>query len=114
MKRLYSLFEKRGHRYHRLSPLSYLRDVAVHVFQNSLLEAASTGRTLALRPVEDRWEGNRRIYRPAVEQFEPLKQPERTLIASDEPVVNLTELKKGERRLIPAQCRTYVTKTEAK
>lgn len=106
MKRLYSLFEKRGHRYHRLSPLSYLRDVAIHVFQDHLLQGATTGRTLALRPVDDSWNGNQRVYRPPVEQFEAIKRPNRL----EEEAMVVTPLKIGERHVIRAQARTYSTK----
>jgi hypothetical protein len=70
--RLYSLFETRGFRYHRISPLSYTKPVAVHVFQGHLLDGALGGRITCLRPVEDSWQGNERIYKPPVEKFEQL------------------------------------------
>jgi hypothetical protein len=65
-----------GHRYHRISPLSYTKPVAVHVFQNALLAPAlgasgASGGTVyprCLRPTNDSWRGNQRIYSPPVEQ----------------------------------------------
>jgi hypothetical protein len=60
--RLYSLFEKRGFRYHRLSQLAYKLSAARNVFQSALL----TG--MCLRPVQDSWEGSVHICRPPVER----------------------------------------------
>lgn len=97
-QRLYSLFEKRGFRYHRLSQLAYKKPVAVHIFQDALL----TGK--CLRPVQDETVEGKKVYRPPVEQilstsamrYDPEFQKSQTPAQSG-PV------------LIRARCRTYRT-----
>lgn len=74
MKRMYSLFEKRGFRYHRISPLAFDLGTARLRFQTLLLNPDKYMREL--RPVDDGWgPGNERIYRPPVERVLNVPDP---------------------------------------
>ena len=68
--RLYSLFEKRGFRYHRITKQAYTLSTARIIFQDSLLAPALGADTpvRCLRTVDDGWVGNQRVYRPPVER----------------------------------------------
>lgn len=99
-KRLYSIFEKRGWRYHRISQFAYTKPVAVHVFQNMLLSGGKS-----LRPVQDSTVDGVRVHKPAVEQF-VAKEPVRP--ALNDPAFIQSQL---ERKpvLVRAQSKTYRT-----
>lgn len=70
MTRLWSLFEKRGFRYHRITKQAYTLSTARVIFQDSLLAPALGGSeySRSLRPVDDSWAGQQRVYRPPVER----------------------------------------------
>lgn len=70
MDKLYSLFEKRGFRYHRITKQAYTLSTARIIFQDSLLAPAlgADAPVRSLRPVDDSWAGQQRVYRPPVER----------------------------------------------
>jgi len=51
--KLYSLFQREGKRYTRVSSLALPKQNAVRVFQTRLLDGAFSGVPLSLRPVND-------------------------------------------------------------